>query len=385
MNPHVPIAVAALASLIPSPACAGGAKEPLPAAHEPWQWSFSAGPSWSYMGRLSFAGGSRSQFLTLPSFVGDASLSVPPIGDPVAIGDRFYHDGYVRQDAGTAVDGSTWFWGYDNSSQVIGDNLVYQATGFESIRSDSFSTVAGRNTDDGLQSGGLSLRADVTTPWTLGPFRVGGIVGMSLASDSQSYRFANHRATQTRDDYRHDYRDTYALGGVVPPEAPYAGGPVGPGPLISNLPSSRSLTPVLVFTDTAVFTNDVRAQFENEMLSVLLGGTLEHEEGPWSFMVAGGLILEFHRYTSHQSETLNGAGGGARPGFASWSEGRSGTKFRPGLFAELSARYALDRHCFLDGFIRGEIADEFRVRAGPSSFEFEPVGFSIGLRIGASF
>ncbi len=40
---------------------------------------------------------------------------------------------------------------------------------------------------------------------------------------------------------------------------------------------------------------------------------------------------------------------------------------------------------FIDGFIRGEIADDFRVSAGPSRFEFEPIGFSFGARIGRTF
>jgi hypothetical protein len=385
MNPRLSATLAALAMLHSSPAIAGGSKQSVPASSGDWQWSLSGGPSWHYMGNLSFSGGSRSQSLALPSFVGSSSLTVPPIGDASAIDERFYNDGYVRQDAGTVNDGSTWYWGYDNASQVSNGNLVYQATGFESIRNDTINTAAGRRSDDSMTGAGMSLRADVTTPWTWGPFRVGGMVGLSVASDSQSYRFGNHNTLQTRDDYRHDYVDTYDLNGVIPPAAPYAGGIGGPGPLINNIPTSRSMTPVLVFTDTAVFANDVRAEFENDMIGLSAGASLDYQQAPWTFILSGGLVLEFHHYTASQHESFNVSTATSTTQFASWNDRNSGVKLRPGLFIEAAARYAIDGGCFIDGFVRGEIADDFRVSAGPTNFEFEPIGYSIGVRIGRVF
>ena len=385
MKSHLPRIAATFAVMLPSAVMAGGSKAVIPARNGDWQWSLSGGPSWHYMGRLSFDGGSRSQFLTLPSFVGGSSLTVPPIGDAAANDERFYNDGYVRQDAGTASDGTTWFWGYDNASQVSNGNLVYQATGFESIRNDAISTSAGRRSSDSMTAPGMSLRADVTTPWTVGPFKVSGMIGLNVTSDSQTYRFSNHSTVQTRDDYRLDYTDTYDLEGVIPPSAPYAGGIAGPGPLINNIPTTRAMTPVLLFTDTAVFANNVRAEFENDMIGLSAGASLDYHQAPWTFILSGGLVLEFHHYKATQSESLDVSSAAGSATFASWSDRSTGVKLRPGLFVEAAARYEIDGGCFIDGFIRGDIADDFRVSAGPSSFEFEPIGFSLGLRIGRTF
>jgi hypothetical protein len=101
--------------------------------------------------------------------------------------------------------------------------------------------------------------------------------------------------------------------------------------------------------------------------------------------LSGGLVLEFHHYTASQYESFNVSSAAGTAQFASWNDKNSGVKFRPGLFIEAAARYEIDGGCFIDGFVRGEIADDFRASAGPTTFEFEPVGFSIGVRIGRAF
>lgn len=363
---------------------AGDPKAPIP-ADDGWQWTLSAGPAWHYMGNLRFQGGSRSQAAFKPSFVGDGLLELPPIGDETMPDERSYNDGYVRQDAGTPADGATWFWGYDNASQVQGTNLVYQATGFQSIRRDSITTAPGAQTRDSLRGLGIELRADLLTPHKIGPFRVGGVFGLGLVSDDQSIRFSNHNTNQFRADYRLDYVDTYALGDVVPPMAPYAGTITGPGPLIQNVPTTRTLTPVLQFTDSAAYTNHVHAEFSDTLISFNVGPSLIYQQGPWSFVFSGGLILEFHKYSARQYETLNVVSSTGTGVFAQWVDGKSGTKFRPGLFAQAAARYSVESGWHLGGFIRGEIADDFRVSAGPSSFEFEPVGVTLGCEVGFTF
>lgn len=381
MHPRITLSFALLLTTL---AHAGDPKTPIPAA-DGWQWSLSGGPAWHYMGNLSFAGGSRSQSLTLPSFVGTDVLTVPPIGSETMPDERFYNDGYVRQDAGTPTDGSTWFWGYDNASQVQGSNLVYQATGFQSIRRDNITTGAGALSRDSLRDTGIELRADLLTPWKLGPFRVGGMIGLGIVSADQSIRFSNHNTSQFRDDYRLDYVDSHALGGVIPPQAPYSGTITGPGPLIPNAPASRGLTPVLLSTDSAAFTNQVQADFRDDFIGLTVGPSLIYQNGPWTFVASGGLILELHHYTTRQYEQLNvtSANGNAR--FAQWAEGDSGIKFRPGLFAQAAARYDVGNNWHLGAYVRGEIADEFRVNAGPSMFRFEPLGFTLGCELGYTF
>ncbi len=379
--------IIAFALLLPCAAIAGDAKAPIPAApKDGWQWSVSGGPAWHYMGKLTYTGRTRSQSLGLPSYVGDNSLTVPPVGDESAIDERYYNDGYVRQDRSTSFDDLTQFWGYENASQVRrGNSLVYQATGFQSIRNDSSTTKPGMRTDKNLQEFGFEVRADVLTPWRLGPFRVGGMIGLGVVSENQSLAFSNHSSTQTRDDYRLDYADRYSLGEVVPPAAPYRGTYAGPGPLMPNIPASRGITPVLLYTDTAVFTNKVRADFRDDAVALTLGPSLIYSRGLWDFVVSGGLILEVHHYSTRQYEQLNVSSAQYSGPQARWVEGDSGTKFRPGLFLQAGVRYDVGNNWHIGGWARGELADDFSVTAGPSMFEFDPVGFTLGFELGYSF
>ncbi len=290
------------------------------------------------------------QALSLPSFVGTDVLVVPPIGQEGVIGDRFYDDGYVRVEPSTPFDGLTSYWGYQNDAQVAGDTLLYHSTGLQSIRSDRMVTDPGASGRDSLRDMGIEIRADVLTPWRLGPFRVGGVLGLGIVAADQSYVFSNHRTTQVRDDYRLEYIDTYELGGVLPPGAGYEGSPTGGTALIPNVPAGRSLTPVPLFTDSAVLANVVRASFRDEVVGITAGASLVYQRGPWQVMVAGGIILEFHHYTTRQYETLGVAGATANGVHARWAEGESGTKLRPGLFAALHmplARLAQYQHCLL--------------------------------------
>src|SRR5262245_15042703 len=39
--------------------------------------------------------------------------------------DHFYDDGYNRVDSSGNANGLTWFWGYQNASQVPGDGFLY--------------------------------------------------------------------------------------------------------------------------------------------------------------------------------------------------------------------------------------------------------------------
>jgi len=391
-----------LATLLPAAALAGDAKAPItPAASSGWEWSISGGPAYHSMGKLTYVGRTRSQSLALPSRVGDDVLRVPPIGEEDAVGERYYNDGYVRQDAGTSVDGNTWFWGYENASQIelprrarVGSpevgptptgDLVYHATGFQSIRNDAVTTRKAPRDSDYLRTTGIEIRADVASPWTLGSFRIGGMIGIGAVSEKQPISFRNHTTVQTRDDFRLDYTDRYALDSIIPPAAPYHGTFDGPGPLISNTPSDRTVDQVHLFTDTATFTNRVYSNFKDTAVALTMAPSLIYERGPWNFSLSGGVIVEFHSYSTRQYEVLNVAGTRFTGRQAQWAEGDSGTKIRPGLFLQLGTQYAVGNDWHIGAWARGEWADDFSVTSGPSLYQFDPVGYTFGFEIGYSF
>jgi hypothetical protein len=90
--------------------------------------------------------------------------------------DRFYDDGFVRVDATGNPGGYTWFWSYENATQIQGSFISFH---------------------------------------------------------SQALLDANTIQLVT---------DTYDLGGLFPPSAPYTGTFEGPGPVLPDAPFSRTIT-----------------------------------------------------------------------------------------------------------------------------------------------
>ena len=371
-----------LAIALISPAVAGDAKSPVATSPGGWEFSLSAGPSVRNVGQIKINSGYRSGGFLLPSFVGDNSLVTPPVGDPGVYGDRTYDDGYVFRDASTeGVDGSTWYWGYNSASQVQGDELVFHATGFQSIRADATRAPAGGpSTSDSLIGAAPHIQFDARSPHFLGPFRLGFTAAMDFTKVGQSLAFSNFAATQTRDDFRLDYEDRYDLDGVIPPQAPYAGGFDGPGPLIGNLPVIRTVTPVLLGTDTAVVSNQVWSSIDIDALSFTFGPTLGLERGAFDFAVSGGLIVNLYDWSARQSETLSVTSAAGTAGVARWAESSSGAAVRPGLYLQGESGYAFTENFGLGAYLRLDAAPEFRAQAGPTVFKIDPYGLSVGLQ-----
>lgn len=367
--------------LLLAPAFAGGPKSPISTSGD-WEFSLSAGPAVRNVGQIKINSGYRSGGLTLPSFVGGSSLTVPPVGDAGAFADREYNDGYVRQDAGTPLDGSTWNWGYDDASQIQGGQLIYTATGFESTRTDTANLPsAGPASKDSLRGIAPHIQFDARSPHYMGSFRIGFSAGFDFTAVDQSLAFSNYSATQTREDYRLDYQDHYDLNGVIPPLAPYQGTFGGPGPLIDNLPTFRSITPVLVFTDRANFSNQVGSSINIDAFSFTFGPTLGIEYEKFNFTCSGGLIVNIYDWSASQTETLTASSGAGSSKIARWTESDSGTKIRPGVYAQADLSYAVHEEVMLGGFLRFDAAQEFRAQAGPTIYKIDPYGVTAGLQI----
>jgi hypothetical protein len=135
--------------------------------------------------------------------------------------DRFYDNGFNRVDDSGNAGGYTWYWGYDDSSQVPGnDNLVLNS-------SESVFTTDKNDQDDGVTHGvELNYRRDLDQLWR-------GRWGLEGAFGWMRYNIENHsvlRTSATR------ISDSYVLSGVIPPLPPYQGSPEGPGPVIPDNP-----------------------------------------------------------------------------------------------------------------------------------------------------
>jgi hypothetical protein len=194
-------------------------------------------------------------------------------GPPTGRADRQYDDGYVLRDSG-ANPGLTWNWGYQNASQVPGDDTIqFHSAG-----------VGGggvsKDNDDSPQHG-----LEFTYNRYLGRIRERGSWGFEAAFAYNNITIGDARpitASFTR------ITDTYALNGVVPPEPPYNGNFNGPGPLISDSPT-RTETTIANGATVAGQRN-----FDGDLFGFRIGPYVEmplDKQGKWNLNFNGGLAL----------------------------------------------------------------------------------------------
>lgn len=364
-------------------ALAGDPKSSLATSGGDWEYSISAGAAYRKFGTIKTNSGYRSSALVLPSFVGGNALVTPPIGGP---GNRIYDDGFVGEDAGTGIDGSTWNWGYDRDDQVdtINDQLVFRATGFQSIRSDFRNApLSGPSSRRDLDGFSPRLQFDARSPHQIGGFRLGFSAGIDFVNSSQSLNFSNFSLTQIRDDYRLDYTDRYNLNGVIPPLAPYQGSLGGPGPVIGYFPtSSPPPNPVLLTTDTATFSNRVSSSVDVNSITLNFGPSLGMQRGRYDFSVSAGVTLNIYDWKAKQSESLAVTGpNGVTSTFATWSERDQGITLRPGIYLQGETSYALTESLGLTGFLRLDTAGDFRIGSGPTGYKIDPNGVTAGIML----
>jgi opacity protein-like surface antigen len=175
----------------------------------------------------------------------------PAIGTAV---NRTYDNGYNRVDVSGNAGGLTWHWGYENQNSAQGDNLALQ----------SYSTPANglsKNREGDPQHGiEVFFQRELRRGkhWRLGAEAAFGYTAISIRDDRTL------KATAYRTN------DTYGLGGVIPPLAPYHGTMEGPGPLIASEPSSRSVD---VLARSATVTGE--REINSDVFMIRLGPYLE--------------------------------------------------------------------------------------------------------------
>jgi hypothetical protein len=132
-----------------------------------------------------------------------------------------YDDGYVRTDSTGNAGGQTSYWGYNNSSQLSGNNLTMSAA-------NSFTTSSSSQEQGGVFPGFDMAYGDNLWYWKHA--RVGWEFGFGLLPidivDNQTAP-----ASVTSSTY------TFNTGSIVVPQAPYQG-PFNAGPYLPTIPTN---------------------------------------------------------------------------------------------------------------------------------------------------
>ena len=228
--------------------------------------------------------------------------------------DHFYDDGFNRVDVSGNADGLTWYWGYQNASQLVGSDTIamHSATGTEG---------GSLEAEEDLPQWGLELvytreLGSSSSYW----WAVELGVGWLDLSFSENATLASDVSLTT---------DTYNLSGVTPPLTPYAGSFNGPGPEIGDLPS-RS---VATLPGAAVTTG--RYHLDATMYTFRLGVLYESPFNDWLGLQFGGGGLaafvdgefSFSEQVSYSFISLNRSGAESESDFLGGAYAMAGLAF----------------------------------------------------------
>ena len=153
----------------------------------------------------------RMGFNIQAKFTGAGVLAAPPPPSAGPAVNRTYSDGFVNVDSSGNAGNLTWNWGYQHSGQVSGGTLLMHDT----------SVSGGSINDDPNLGFEVSYVRDLGhESWGRWGIKAAfGYTAIDLRTSAQLIT------------------DTYQLGGVTPPIAPYAGSFSGPGVVIGSSPA----------------------------------------------------------------------------------------------------------------------------------------------------
>ncbi len=377
----------AILLLATSPASFAGDSKATISPPRDWAFSLSAGPAWRQSGSLGFSGGSRSPFAGIPSFVGENSLTIPPIGSDDAYSDRTYNDGFVFTDLSTDIDGLTANWGYQDSGQVdaASDSLYFHATGYQSIRTDTLTRSPLPSLDRNEKGIAPVLQFDATYQHEIGGILPGFSASLSWSPIRMNRSWRDFSLLQTRDDYRHDWTDIYNLGGYgsLVPSAPYTGGTQGPGFLLENIPDSSSFTTEQIGSENAVVANNVSTRFRADHTTLSFGPTLERRvSDQWKIEAGVGLSLHWLHWSAKQKERLSVSKDGTNTTVQAWSESSSGNTILAGVYLQVGTEWTPhDSEWSLKTLLRTDIGQSLSEQVGPSRITYDTDGFTAAVML----
>lgn len=277
---------------------------------------------------------------------------VPMLPAPTGGQNYNYLNGFVRVDASGNAGGQTTFWSYDNASQEVGGDIVYQALS-------SGDAVSGGDISDSNLAAAAGF--EIYGYYDLGQVNLPGLkergVTWGLRTGIQ-YAHADLRNSSGADARMGVITDAFSLGGFAAPGAPYTGSFSGPGNLLGDTPV-RSV-------GTSVARINGSRDLEVHMAVTSFGSYLQIPVNPkLDLMVEGGVILALANGTYEYENDITVAGSGTQR-----TRGRdSRNRFLPGFYTGLGLNYHLTEKVSLTAAARYQYMDGFAVTARGSTAE----------------
>jgi hypothetical protein len=358
-------------------------KSPAPATPaQSGSWRFSAGFMHRSLGGFDWNPGTHSGPSLITIGPGSNTAGTDAIGPADAFADRTYADGFVFRDGGTVANGGdTWFWGYNNASQVSGDAISFHGGN---------GTAATVTETSNTESGAFSKDIDGNSPFVqlewIKPLNESVNIGLqgafSFLSTGASRTFSTFTGNKSRTDFGITYADTYSLGGGIVPQAPYAGTLQGPGFLISNIPMNRVASQSASGGETASAFNSIHTDFDLKLYSLSFGPVMEYHRGPLAVQASAGLTINIADWDVNQKESLLvSRNGGPAAAESNWRDHDGGTDVKPGFFLQAAVSRQLNAQWSINVLGRYDVVGDVEVKAGPSSGSADLSGWSVGASV----
>lgn len=334
-------------------------------------WHLSGGLLYRTLGKISFRRGVTTvsaEGQSSPSRSGDRA----DVGSLGGYANREYDDGYVRVSAPTAGTGLTWYWGYENASQVGGGKLVFHA-------SDGFETdFSGNETAGELVSGdndGFGVFVQVERELR----RTGNLTyGVEINLSRAVFSISEETALASAEDwkkYEVIIEDSYNLSGIVPPAPPYQGPSGGPGPLIVNIPSQRREIRNIV--ESGSYDLAIREALDLDLTTLSLGLNVDYGSGSRHYRIAGGPTVSLAETDAMHEEILSSQGA-----IAQILQDRSeDVNVSVGAYIYIGVGIRITERIGMDLFGRYDWLEDISGEVGSSKFDIDPAGSSFGAAL----
>lgn len=363
---------------------------PAPAANRGKGFDISVGVSARQFGDLNIRTGSNSQNQVIPLFVAPAGSSgdTGAVGPEGTIGDRIYANGFVNIGAGTAFDGLTTFWGFDDASQISGDTLNFSSAPFSTTTSDvtNTSSILDRDHDTGTRFApeveiGYRFYTNETTV-------LRALVGFSWTQLDQDQKGSNFGQIQNSETSEFTVADSFSLGGIIPPLAPFAGTEAGPGPLIANIPTSRTIQSLGVSdSQQAVLMNQVRDRIDLDIYTFNAGLDMQKRlvDSVWVSAGAGLVLNAVDIDASHRESLTVSQNGGAQTQLSNRREKNDSVETSWGYYAKGGLVWQIAQQWSLNGYVRYDWNETVTEDVGPGSFSLDMDVLTLGAALQFAF
>ena len=334
---------------------------------------------------LRFSTGSYSQEFSTTELTGEPFSRASSAGAMAGSIDRNYDDGFVKVDATDSFGEVTWNWAYENSLQVDGNSIVFTDSSGRDVTHDYSDSFDPYQWSDDLKGGGPSLQVSYNVnDWR--SFKIAASLELSFFDVHRTNNSSTFRAQRISNTTQTIVKDTFGLGGTVPPEPPHEGTFENPGPLINSVPSDRTVTVQDFSSETFNFANHIKESLDFSLVTLSPGISASITREKYQFGFGLGISLNIIDWEARFRESLDALSDEEKGRkINSWESVSSGNDVLFGAFLHASTGMQISESFSFSVFVRRDWASDLRAEVGPSDLNLKLSGTSGGVRATYSF